>query len=218
MRVACRRNSWPSPTPRWAPSIRPGISARTKLSPPQRHNAELRLERGEWVWGNFRGGHRRGLEQRRLARVWLADDPHVGHELQFEAVGALFAGLALLGDVRGLLGRRDEVGVALAAPAADGCQVFLARFRQVGYPHRLPLAVDPDLGASRDVDHDVLPLAPVHVLASPVHTPLGVESPAPAEGAQGAHLRVGPKHYAPAVTHRDLRPDRPWGRPSPAGN
>src|SRR4029077_15234197 len=82
------------------------------------NDAELRLQRGEWIvrdlWTG--GGDRR--EQRGLSRIRRADDASVGKQFELEVELALFARLAFLRKARRLSGRRREVLVAESAPSA----------------------------------------------------------------------------------------------------
>ena len=85
VRSMCLRNLWPSPIPRWAPSIRPGMSATTKL----RNRAcettpRLGREGGELVIRDLRAGGADAGDERRLARIRKADDADVGNETEFQ--------------------------------------------------------------------------------------------------------------------------------------
>ena len=55
-----RRNWWPRPAPSAAPSIRPGMSAMTKLRfVVDAHHAEVRVQRGERIVGDLGARARR---------------------------------------------------------------------------------------------------------------------------------------------------------------
>ena len=119
VRSRWRRNWWPSPRPRCAPSISPGTSATTKLRSSLRpHDAEIRRQRGEGVVGDLRAGGRDAGDERRLAGVREADEADVGEQLQLEPQILLLARFARLHLARRPIGRRREVRVAHAAAAA----------------------------------------------------------------------------------------------------
>ena len=84
-RSTCFRNRMPSPAPRCAPSMSPGMSATTSVrwSSP-RHDAEVRHERRERIVGDLRLGRRDRGDERGLAGVRKADDRDVGEELQLD--------------------------------------------------------------------------------------------------------------------------------------
>ena len=123
VRSTWRRKAWPRPAPWLAPSMRPGTSAivgRRSSSLAEVEHAEVRLEGRERVVGDLRAGGGERREEGRLAGVRQPDEADVGDQPQLEADPALLARLALLGVLRGLVGRRREVDVAEAAPAAAG--------------------------------------------------------------------------------------------------
>ena len=129
MRSTWARNSWPSPAPALAPSIRPGMSAITSWRSPTSQRPEHGLERGERVVGDLRRGAREPREQRGLAGVRQADEADVGEQAQLELEPAFLAGEAPLGEGRGLPGRRGVVLVAAPAGAAAREHRALARPR-----------------------------------------------------------------------------------------
>src|SRR3954449_12365800 len=90
------------------------------------------LWRRERIVGDLRLGRGERREERRLAGVREAHEPHVADEAKLEPQRALLAGLALLGVLRGLVGRGLEVGVAKTATAAPGDQRPLAGRDEVG--------------------------------------------------------------------------------------
>ena len=85
-----------------------------------RDHAEIGLESGEGIVGDFgaRGGD--AGDERGLAGVGIADQAHVGEQLEFQTIAALLAGAAQLVLARGLVGAGGEVLVAAAAAAALG--------------------------------------------------------------------------------------------------
>ena len=83
-------------------------------------DAEVGLEGGEGVVGDFGLGGGDARDERRLAGVGVADQADVGQQLEFEAVEALFAGAAELVFARGLVDGGGEVLVATTAASALG--------------------------------------------------------------------------------------------------
>ena len=83
-------------------------------------DAEVRLERGERVVGDFGLGRRHRRDQGRLAGVGEADQGHVGHELELHVQPELLALLGLLGEGRGTAAVGEEARVAPPALAALG--------------------------------------------------------------------------------------------------
>src|SRR5208282_5620826 len=84
-------------------------------------DAQVRLECGEGIVGDFGARRRDAGNQGGFAGVGQADQAHVGQETQFEAQVALLAGLAVFEFARGLVPGFCEVLVAAAAaPAARG--------------------------------------------------------------------------------------------------
>ncbi len=75
---------------------------------------------GEGIIGDLGMGPGDPREQRGLAGVGQADEPDVGDDLQLQDDPALLAGMPLLDLSRRPIGRRLEVGIAVAAPAAPG--------------------------------------------------------------------------------------------------
>ena len=96
------------------------------------HAAQVRVQRGERVRRHLGNGVREGAEERGLARVREADEPHVRDQLQREQQRCRLACTAVLGDARVLLQPLTEGGVAAttAAPARD--QNFVAVLEQLG--------------------------------------------------------------------------------------
>ncbi len=82
-----------------------------------RDHAEIGLEGGEGIVGDFgaRGGD--AGDERGLAGVGIADEADVGEQLEFETIAALLAGAAQFVLARSLVGAGGEVLVATAAAA-----------------------------------------------------------------------------------------------------
>ena len=96
---------------RCAPSIRPGMSATTKVRKSiELHDAEVWFERGERIVGDLGTGGGNARDQGRFAGVGEADQADVGEQFQLKAKTALLAGAAGL-----MLGRAWWVEVAKRA-------------------------------------------------------------------------------------------------------
>ena len=137
------------------------------------HHAELRMQRGERVVGDLRLGRADRGEERGLAGIGQADQAGIGDQLQAQADGALLAGLAGIGAARRLVGRGFEISVAEAAIAALHQRDALADAREIGEQSFAVLLVD--LRADRHLEHHVLAVGAVHVLAHAVAAGLGLE-------------------------------------------
>ncbi len=123
VRSTWRRKAWPRPAPWLAPSMRPGHVG-DRRAPlvllAEIEHPEVRLEGRERVVGDLRPGRGERREEGRLARVRQPDEADVGDQPELEADPALLARLALLGVLRGPVGRRGEVDVAEPPTAAPG--------------------------------------------------------------------------------------------------
>ena len=82
------------------------------------HHAELRIQRGERVIGDFRLGRGDAREESRFARIGQADQADIGDQLQPQPDGFFFCRLAGIGVARRLVGRTLEMRIAEAAIAA----------------------------------------------------------------------------------------------------
>ena len=99
---------------------------------PRLHDAEVRDERGERVVGDLRPSCRHRRDQRRLARVRVADERDIGDGLQFKHDILDGAWLAKQREAGGLATRRREGSVAEATAAALRHDVGRARADEVG--------------------------------------------------------------------------------------
>ena len=181
----------PSPTPSLAPSSRPGHVGGDEAPLLVGHvdHAQHRRQRREGVVGHLGFGVRDAAQQRRLARVGQAGQPHVGHELEGQREPPLLAVLAELGELGRLADRGDEAGVAAPAQAAGGDQHPLPRHDEVGQQ----LVVAPDLGTEGDVDEEVGAGGALTARALAVPAGIGLEVHLMPETAQVAELGVGPQ-------------------------
>ena len=135
-----RRNSCPSPTPSCASFDQAGQIGHDKRTiGAQIDQAEVRILGGERIVGDFGPGTRQAAQERALAGVRFADQSDVGDHFQFQEQIANFAFAAGRVLARRAVGRRFEVGVALAAAAAAGDDDLLAGLRQV-FEQKLPSA------------------------------------------------------------------------------
>ncbi len=95
------------------------------------HDAEVRLQRGERIVGDF--GLRRGdaRNQRGLAGIGKSHQPDVGQQLQFQAQALKVAGLAVFVLRRSLVRGCREAGVAASAAPALGHDEAVAGNREI---------------------------------------------------------------------------------------
>src|SRR5437867_5367293 len=171
-RVRCRwrRKRWPSPAPSAAPSIKPGISATTKLIDENRsfvvagnigddeaavlvdpHDAQMRSKGRERIIRDARprGGDR--AYQCRFASVGYAEETHIGEHLELHFEPPLLAGFARCRLPRRPVGARLEMQIAQTALTAPGEQRTSAVLREIG--HELAGFGVGDHGADRHAQH-----------------------------------------------------------------
>ena len=115
-------------------------------------HAEIGLEGGEGVVGDFGLGGGDARDERGLAGVGIADQADVGEQLQFEAIAALLAGAAEFVLARSLVGAGGEVLVAAAAAAAFGDDEALVGLLEV--VDQLAGFLIVKRGADRDLQDD----------------------------------------------------------------
>ena len=126
-------------------------------------HAQVGLERGEWIIGDFGARGRNARDQRGFARVRETDQPDVGQELQFQADAAFPAGPAGLVLGRGLVGRGGKMLVtAPAAPAVAHDEPVAVLDKIVQLLARVPVPGD---GAHRHGQLGMLTVAPAAVAA-----------------------------------------------------
>ena len=128
------------------------------------HHAQVRVQGGKWVIGNFRARVRDGRNEGRLAGVRHAQQAHVGQYLQFQAQFAAFAFLALTFLAWRAVGRGLEVDIAPAAFAALGQHFGLAVFGQIGQD--FAARVVDDQGADRHAQVDVIGALAIAICAT----------------------------------------------------
>ena len=209
-RSTCLRKRSPSPAPRCAPSIRPGMSATTSVAGVVRgHDAQVRHERRERIVGDLRLRRRDRRDERRLAGVRETDDRDVGEQLQLDGEAALLAGQARLGEARGLPGGGREVLVAPAAVASLDQQDALPGRDQVR--HTLAAVRVRHDGAERQPDLDVRARScrdgwsPCRARRAPRGT---------GSGGAGGRACCRPGRRQPRPSRRGRRRRR-WARPWP---
>src|SRR6185437_2855077 len=75
------------------------------------HNADLRMERREWVRSNLRPGLGNGAKERGLAGVRIPHEANIRDDTQLEQKIALLARLAGLGETRRLTACGGEISI-----------------------------------------------------------------------------------------------------------
>src|SRR5579862_2361334 len=106
-----------------------------------RSYAEIRLQSGKRIISNLRPSRRYSRNQRRLANIGIAHQPHISQQLEFQPKDALFAGPTLFVLTRSLMRGCSKARIpAPAAPAVSNYHAFiragkivdlLARFRVI---------------------------------------------------------------------------------------
>ena len=167
VRSMCRKNWMPSPWPRCAPSMRPGMSATTKLRKLSScATPRLGSKRGERVIGDLRPRRRDARNQRGFAGVRKPHQPYVGQQLQLQPQALLLAGVARLVLGGRLVGGGGEARVALASAAAARHHEPLAGLGEIVQALAGGFVVDHR--AHRHVElRSSRPSAPVRLLPSP---------------------------------------------------
>ena len=132
------------------------MSATTKLisSLVADHNhAQVGLQSGEGIVGNFGAGRGDARNQRGLADIGISDQAHVGQKFEFEAEYALFAGPTFFVFAGSLMGGGCEAGIAAAAAPAVGDDDALVGPGKV--PDFLAGLLVVDDGADRDFQQNI---------------------------------------------------------------
>ncbi len=159
-------------------------------------DAEVGHQGGEGVVGDFGFGGGEAGQQGGFAGVGEAHQPDVGQQLELEDFPFLAARLAGLGVARGLVGGGLEVGVAQAAAAARYEDALLA----VAGDFEFDLAGFGVFGyrAEGHVEHDILAVGAVAVVAAPVAAVPGQDVLAVFERQQGPDIAVASQNDVPA--------------------
>jgi len=135
-------------------------------------DAEIRLERGEWIVRNLgtRSGNHRN--QSGLARIGVTDQADVGQKFQLQAKMPLFAGKSVLMFARSLMPRLGKVLIAAPAASAVCDQDALARVGEISDGRALFVKHQ---RAYRNLQDHVLAGVASAVGAFAVAAPLGLE-------------------------------------------
>lgn len=130
-------------------------------------NAQIRMQGGEGIIGDFRLGCRHAGKKCRLAGIRLAEKTGIGDQFQPQPQIALFAFESRISAARRLVGRCLEVQIAKAAIAALGKTVALAHGGKIvdqGF-----IVVFKNLRSHGNLEYHVGTLAARHVAAHAVH-------------------------------------------------
>ena len=192
------RNSWPSPMPSLAPSIRPGTSATVSWRAVRRlDRAEHRRERRERVVGDLRLRVREPAQQRRLARVRQPGERRVGEQLQPQLELGLLGGLG-----------RSRRSAASAGSASRSARCRGRRCRRARATTRAP-GVARSATSSPSTSNTCVPTGTASSIVAPSAPCLRAPrpgSPRPAlntvfaaERREVAQIRVGDEHDVAAA-------------------
>ena len=146
-------------------------------------DAEIGLEGGEGVVGDFGFGGGDARDERGLADVGVADNADVGEDLELEAEGEFFAGVAHFVLAGSLVGGGGEVLVAAPTASAVGDDDALVGMLEV--VDELAGIVIEDEGADGDFEDDVVAVAAGAVGAHAVLAALGAVERVVAEVHEG---------------------------------
>ena len=137
-----------------------------------RDDAEIRLQSGEGVVGDFGAGGGDAGDQRGLADVGIADQADISEEFEFEAEDAFLAGTSFFVLARSLMGGGRKACVATAASAPVGDDDALVGMGEV--PDFVAGFLIVDDGADGDFQDNVGSFAPGFVGAFAVASALGL--------------------------------------------
>ncbi len=163
---------------------------------PERNDAEVRHQGGEWVVGHLGLRLRHGCDEGALADVWKAHDPDIGEELELEPDLSAHTGLAGLGTTRGSVVRRRELDVP--APAAAPLRGDELRTGLVEVGEESSAFVIVNLSSDRDLDPHVGAGFSELILAAPVLTTFGPDDLAESKVEESGHPVVSLKDQASA--------------------
>jgi hypothetical protein len=137
------------------------------------HNAELRIERREWIIGDLRLGGADCSKERRLPGVRQSDDTGIGDEFEPQTNGVLLTRETGIGATGRAIGRSLEVRVTEAAVAAARQHDALAYFGEISKQRLAVFVVD--LRADRHLEHRIGAVGAVPILAHAGPAVLGGE-------------------------------------------
>ena len=158
---------------------------------PVADDAEIGLQGGEGVIGDFRPGGGDAGEEGGFPGVGESDQTHVRENLQFQDEPSLHALFARLGETRCLLGGALEMVVAVAAATAAAEDPLLSRIDHLE-ENLLALGIldDRSDGHLQDDVLSVLALPEAETAARPV---LGADHLAVLQVDERPQLRIGPQ-------------------------
>jgi len=183
------------------PGVRPLDDARDvghheAAMPRQRDHAEVRLEGGERIVGDFRPRGRDHREQGALAGVWLAEQAHVGDQLEHQLEGLVLAELPRFPLPWRLMRRRRELRVAASGATTLGNEQFVAGGDQLA--QQRSGAGIPDFGARRHGQEEIHSGSARHLFAFPVLATFRLPFGAVPVVEQRREVGVGPHEDAAA--------------------
>jgi len=165
---------------------------------PPGNDAQIWNQGGERIIGDF-GPYRGDLgNQSGFARVGISDDPHVGHEFQFQQHPTGFPGLAGFGAAGGLMDGSGESGIppaSLSAPGYDEGLVFPGQVPKLFSTLRVP--DDRAAGNGKKKGRSTSPLL---IFSFSVLTSSGVVLLAVTKIEESGELAVGLQKHVPAFS------------------
>ena len=165
---------------------------------PDAHHAQIGVERGEGVIGNFGACVADGGNEGGFARIGHAQQAHIGQHLEFEPQAFFLARIAECFLAGCAVDGAFESQVAKTAVAAFGDQDFFARHQQL--EQNLAGFGVADDGAHRHFEGDVVTGRAKHIAAHAVLPALGLEAARVAKIHQGVEVDVGNRPDMAATT------------------
>ena len=154
---------------------------------PHVDHAQVGLERGEGIVGDFRFCRRQHRDQGGFARRGESHQANIGHGFQFQDDIVFFPRFAFKRKTRGFAGPAGQGGVAEAAAPSGGDDEAHAGGGQVG--EGFPCFVQHN-GASGDAHHEVFAARAVAVVPRAVGTPGGFDVGVKVKVEEGVYLRA----------------------------
>ena len=146
----------PSPFPRWAPSMSPGMSATTKLRPGlDSYDAQVGHKRGKGVVRDLGTSGRDRRDQRALSRIGETDQTNICQNLQLELDLPLLARLSHFIATGSLIGRGGKLSISTSTTPPLGNREGITLVEE--FPQNAPCLRLPDEGPQWNLQDGMRP-------------------------------------------------------------